>query len=47
MALNDPLANALSKILNNERVSKKEIDIFPTSKLIQVLMQNFHLYQIL
>ena len=38
MALNDPLANALSKILNNERVSKKEIDIFPTSKLVKKVL---------
>lgn len=38
MALNDPLANVLSKILNNEIVSKKEIDIFPTSKLIKKVL---------
>jgi len=38
MALNDPLANVLSKILNNERVSKKEIDIFPTSKLVKKVL---------
>jgi len=38
MALNDPLANVLSKILNNERVSKKEIDIFPTSKLTKKVL---------
>ena len=31
---NDPLANALSAILNHEKVGKKEIMINPTSKII-------------
>lgn len=31
---NDPLANALSAILNHEKVGKKEIIINPTSKII-------------
>lgn len=35
MALNDTLANALSKILNCENTSKKEVVIMPASKLIK------------
>ncbi|MBI2548920.1 30S ribosomal protein S8 [Candidatus Woesearchaeota archaeon] len=44
--LNDPLANALSLIMNAERSGKKECLVKPTSKLIvKVLevMQNAHL----
>lgn len=33
--LNDPLSNALSAVLNSERVSKKECLIKPSSKLIK------------
>ena len=33
--LNDPLANALSVILNSEKVSKKECLVKPISKLIK------------
>ena len=32
--LNDPLANALSTILNHEKIGKKEVYINPISKLI-------------
>ena len=32
--MNDPLSNALSKILNNERIAKKDCVISPTSKVI-------------
>lgn len=35
MVLNDPLANALSKILNAERVSKKECMIYPVNSTIK------------
>lgn len=35
MVLNDPLANALSAMLNNERIGKLECNIYPSSKLIQ------------
>jgi len=38
MALNDPLANVLSKILNCENVSKKELHISPTSKVIKKVL---------
>lgn len=36
--LNDPLATALSKILNAERISKKEVLIKPTSKTIKAVL---------
>lgn len=36
--LNDPLALALSKILNSEKVNKKEVLIKPTSKLIKTVL---------
>lgn len=36
--LNDPLAAALSKILNAERRSKKEVLIKPVSKLIRTVL---------
>jgi len=35
MSLNDPLANALSKVLNSEATGKKEVIIKPSSKLIK------------
>jgi small subunit ribosomal protein S8 len=35
MALNDPLSNALSAILNGERVGKTEVTVKPMSKLIK------------
>lgn len=34
MSLNDPLSNALSNILNCERIAKKQCEIRPVSKLI-------------
>ena len=34
MAMNDPLANALSNILNAEKVGKKECLVRPSSKVI-------------
>jgi small subunit ribosomal protein S8 len=36
--LNDPLAAALAKILNAERVGKKEVVIKPASKMIQKVL---------
>lgn len=33
--LNDPLANALSKLLNAEKIGKREIEIKPSSKVIE------------
>lgn len=36
--LNDPLANALSKLLNAEKVGKKEIQITPSSKIIEKIL---------
>ncbi len=35
MTLNDPLANALSVMLNNERVGKLDCRIYPSSNLIK------------
>lgn len=36
--LNDPLANALSKIFNLEKVTKKECSIYPVSKVIKQVL---------
>ena len=36
--LNDPIANALSKINNAEKRSKKECSINPTSKIIETIL---------
>ena len=38
MMLNDPLANALSKILNSERTGKMTCVIKPTSKIIKKVL---------
>jgi small subunit ribosomal protein S8 len=38
MSLNDPLSNALSLILNAERVGKKECTIRPVSKVIEQVL---------
>ena len=35
MSLNDPLSNAMSKILNCEKAGKKELVVKPTSKIIK------------
>lgn len=35
MTLNDPLASALSKISNAEKVGKREVTIYPVSKTIK------------
>ena len=37
--LNDPLANVMSQILNNEIIGKTECLLKPTSKLIKELLQ--------
>ena len=39
MSMNDPLANALSVILNYERVSKTECCIKPFSKVVKQVLQ--------
>ena len=46
MVLNDPLANTLSKIMNAEKVSKKEIVVKPYSKVILKILEimNDHHY---
>jgi small subunit ribosomal protein S8 len=41
MVLNDPLANALSKIMNLEKVSKKECIITPSNKIIKQVLKIF------
>lgn len=38
MAMNDTLANALSKILNSEKIGKKEVLIMPQSKTIRAVL---------
>ncbi len=38
MSMNDPLANALSKVLNAESVGKKEIIIKPSAALIKKVL---------
>ncbi len=38
MSLNDPLANTLSKIMNAERIGRKEVS-FPSSKLIKKALE--------
>ncbi|PIN87406.1 30S ribosomal protein S8 [Candidatus Woesearchaeota archaeon CG10_big_fil_rev_8_21_14_0_10_32_24] len=44
--LNDPLAAALAKILNAERVGKREVLIKPASKMIKIILtiMNEHRY---
>ena len=42
MALNDPLSNALSHILNCEKVGKSECTIKPASKLIKQVLELMH-----
>ena len=39
MSLNDPLSNALSHILNCEKVSKSTCIIKPSSKVIKVILE--------
>ena len=39
MSLNDPLSNALSHILNCERVSKTICNITPASKTIKIILE--------
>lgn len=42
MALNDTLANALSKMMNLEKIGAKECTIKPTSKVIKKVMEVLH-----
>lgn len=39
MTMNDPLANALSKILNTERIAGKECIVMPSSKTIKKVFE--------
>jgi len=41
MVLNDPLANALSTIKNNERRNKRECIVHPASNLISTVLRIF------
>lgn len=47
MSLNDPLANALSSILNSEKIARKSVQIKPVNKTIkkvlQVMQENMYL----
>jgi len=47
MSLNDSLANALSNILNNERIGKKQCAIKPVSRVVEqvlsVMKENHYL----
>ena len=37
--LNDPLAAALSKIMNAEKIGRKEVEIKPASKIIKKVLE--------
>ena len=39
MSMNDPLANAFSKIMNTERLGRSECTIAPVSKIIKTLLK--------
>lgn len=39
MTLNDPLANVLSGILNDERIGRNKSSISPTSKIIKKILE--------
>ena len=41
MVLNDPLANALSTIINNERRNRRECIVQPASKVISTVLRIF------
>lgn len=45
--LNDPLAAALSKIMNAERIGKKEVVIKPASRIIKKTMEILNDYRYL
>lgn len=42
MSMNDPLANTLSKILNSEKLGKRECLIKPVSKIIKKILDIFN-----
>ena len=42
MAMNDILASALSSILNSEKVSKKEVEVFPSSKIVKEVLKTMN-----
>lgn len=39
MTLNDPLSNALSKVLNAEKIKKDSCTIFPSSTIIRKILE--------
>jgi len=39
MALNDTLANALSKILSDEKIGRSESEVRPSSKIIKIVLE--------
>ena len=39
MSLNDPLANALSSILSNEKIGRSESEVKPSSKIIKKVLE--------
>lgn len=39
MSLNDPLSNALSKLMNNEKIGKKIVLISPASTLVKSVLK--------
>ncbi len=45
MAMNDTLANALSKILNNEKVGKKTVEIRPAARLTKEVLREMNEHQ--
>lgn len=42
MTLNDPLANALSAVLNQEKTGKNKCEFFPTSSTIKKVLEILH-----
>lgn len=42
MSMNDPIANALSKVLNAEKLGKREAVIKPASKVIKIMFKIFN-----
>ena len=47
MTLNDPLANALSRILNDEKIGRNKSNIKPSSeiikKILEIMKNNFYI----
>lgn len=45
MALNDPISDALSKILNAEKIGKREVELYPVSNLLLQILDIFKKYR--